>query len=71
MVAELTRREKQANIYPDSHIDLYMKVRIKQHMMKTLVFDMKQYKRLKACSAKPKQKILKLLLNKSFFFIIL
>ncbi|XP_022855758.1 pleiotropic drug resistance protein 1-like [Olea europaea var. sylvestris] len=25
MLAELTRREKQANIYPDSHIDLYMK----------------------------------------------
>ena len=34
MLAELSRREKAANIKPDHDVDIYMKVRIQQKDMR-------------------------------------
>ncbi|KAL2554989.1 ABC transporter G family member 40 [Forsythia ovata] len=39
MLAELTRREKQANIKPDSHIDLYMKAAATEGQKGSVVTD--------------------------------
>lgn len=41
MLAELSRREKEANIKPDSDVDIYMKVRIEKTPTLRIVLEFK------------------------------